>query len=259
MKKPADKLSEDKDYALGVEITLYDKLPLPRTLALYVTAEALGIVLAAMLVLLIAVNNGCEKRAQQDDTEATSLTQTQEDDGKAMAGFLATTEAPVNDAILNDADTERDMDYILRFQSVAIAEHRKYNIPASVKMAQGLIESAAGTSKMAVEINNHFGMKCFSRNCKKGHCSNFHDDSHKDFFRKFDSAWASWRAHSQLLTGERYAHLPAQCGTDYKCWAKGLKNAGYATDKNYAQKLIGRIEKYRLYELDKGKTFTQNQ
>ena len=83
----------------------------------------------------------------------------------------------------------------------------KYGIPASISLAQGLIESRAGSSKLAVNNNNHFGIKCFSRHCRKGHCTNFTDDTHKDFFRKFPSPWESWRAHSQLLSSGRYTKL----------------------------------------------------
>ena len=126
---------------------------------------------------------------------------------------------------------------------------RKFGVPASISLAQGLIESRAGSSKLAKTNNNHFGMKCFSRKCKKGHCSNFTDDTHKDFFRIFDNAWDSWRAHSQMISTGRYAKLK-KYGHDYRKWANGLKSVGYATDRNYAEKLIGVIEKYNLNRFD---------
>ena len=137
-----------------------------------------------------------------------------------------------------------------RFKKVAIDEMGKYGIPASISLAQGLIESRAGTSKLAVENNNHFGIKCFSRNCKKGHCTNFTDDTHKDFFRKFKTPWESWHAHSQLLASGRYAKL-RRYGRDYRKWAYGLKAIGYATDRTYAEKLIGIIERYDLHKYDR--------
>jgi len=140
--------------------------------------------------------------------------------------------------------------YIKRYGKVAKAEMDKYGIPASIKMAQALIESRAGESTLARKNNNHFGIKCFSKQCKKGHCSNFNDDHHKDFFRKFDSAWESWRLHSKVLQGKRYQGLK-KYGTDYKKWATGLRKAGYATDKKYDKKLISIIKRYKLYELDK--------
>lgn len=137
--------------------------------------------------------------------------------------------------------------YIRRFAPVAIAEMRKYNVPASITIAQGLLETRAGQSGLAQKNNNHFGMKCFSRKCRKGHCSNFTDDTHKDFFLKFQSAWASFRAHSQLLRSGRYARIEG----DYRAWAHGLKRAGYATAPNYAESLIRLIRLYGLDRLDR--------
>jgi flagellum-specific peptidoglycan hydrolase FlgJ len=145
---------------------------------------------------------------------------------------------------------EQSLDYIDRFNKIAIGEMNQFGIPASISLAQGLIESRAGTSKLAVSNNNHFGMKCFSRNCRKGHCSNFTDDTHKDFFRKFPSPWESWRAHSQLLASGRYTKLKRH-GKDYRAWAYGLKSVGYATDRTYAEKLIGIIERYDLHKYDR--------
>jgi flagellum-specific peptidoglycan hydrolase FlgJ len=145
---------------------------------------------------------------------------------------------------------EQTLDYIERYHTVAVGEMEKFGIPASISLAQGLIESRAGTSKLAVNNNNHFGIKCFSRRCKKGHCSNFTDDTHKDFFRKFPSPWESWRAHSQLLASGRYAKLKRH-GRDYRQWAYGLKAVGYATDRSYAEKLIGIIERYDLHQYDR--------
>ena len=127
---------------------------------------------------------------------------------------------------------------------------RKYGIPASITLAQGLIETNAGDSRLAKQNNNHFGMKCFSKKCGKGHCSNFTDDTHKDFFRKYKSSWESYRAHSQLLIGRRYKHLKKLGNKNYKGWAKGLKKAGYATDRRYAEKLINIIDELKLYRFD---------
>ncbi len=145
---------------------------------------------------------------------------------------------------------KKQQNYIKRFAEVARSEMRKYGIPASITLAQGLIESNAGESRLSKENNNHFGMKCFSKKCKKGHCANFTDDSHKDFFRKYETAWESYRAHSILLGGDRYKHLKDLEKADYKGWAIGLKKAGYATDKRYAEKLIHIIEEMQLYQFD---------
>mgnify|MGYP000259140198 CR=1 FL=1 len=146
---------------------------------------------------------------------------------------------------------KKQSEYIKRFAHVAQAEMEKYGIPASITLAQGLLESNVGESRLAVKNNNHFGMKCFSKSCKKGHCSNYTDDSHKDFFRIYQTAWDSYRAHSRMLTGKRYRHLLKLPKTDYKNWSHGLKKAGYATDKHYARKLINLIESLKLYEFDK--------
>jgi flagellum-specific peptidoglycan hydrolase FlgJ len=140
-------------------------------------------------------------------------------------------------------------DYILRFKSIAMTESAKYKIPASIIMAQGIIESHTGNSTLAVKNNNHFGLKCFSKNCIAGHCTNFSDDSHKDFFRKYDSPWASYRAHSQMIANGKYKVLQ-QYGNDYQKWANGLKELGYATDVNYDKKLISIIEQYDLDKMD---------
>lgn len=154
------------------------------------------------------------------------------------------------DAPTDDAETRRAKSYIRRFRKVARAEMKKFGIPASVKMAQALVESRAGTSRLARENNNHFGIKCFSKSCKKGHCSNFGDDHHKDFFRIYPTAWESWRAHSLMLTQGRYRKL-LDYGTDYRKWAYGLKELGYATDPSYAETLIRTIEEYQLWRLDR--------
>lgn len=141
--------------------------------------------------------------------------------------------------------------YVSRFVDVAQSEMKKYGIPASIKLAQGLIETNAGASRLSTKNNNHFGMKCFSRKCKKGHCSNFTDDSHKDFFRVYKSAWSSYRSHSKMLVGnKRYKKLFDLSPTDYHGWAHGLYKAGYATDKRYAEKLIRIIEELELQKYD---------
>lgn len=148
------------------------------------------------------------------------------------------------------AKRKKQLAYVKHFADVAQKEMEKYGIPASITLAQGLIESNCGESRLATKNNNHFGIKCFSRSCKKGHCSNFTDDSHKDFFRKYKSSWDSFRAHSKLLKNKRYRRLFQLKKADYKGWAMGLKKAGYATDKLYGEKLIDLIEDLELYKYD---------
>jgi flagellum-specific peptidoglycan hydrolase FlgJ len=141
-------------------------------------------------------------------------------------------------------------DYIKHYLPVAKEESRKFNIPVSIILAQGLLESNAGESNIALQARNHFGIKCFSHKCKKGHCLNFSDDSHKDFFLAFRSPEESYRAHSQFLIRGRYARLSRLPHGDYKGWAIGLRRAGYATDKGYAQKLIAIVERLHLHAFD---------
>lgn len=150
--------------------------------------------------------------------------------------------APVDIVSIPDVPAN---DYIGRFSRVAIVEMEKYGVPASISLAQGLLESRAGNSKLARGNNNHFGIKCFSKRCKKGHCTNATDDTHKDFFRKFASPWESWREHSRIVAKKTKPKT-----RDYKKWAYWL-GTWYATDKKYATKLIACIEKHDLWKYDK--------
>lgn len=167
-----------------------------------------------------------------------------EDDGYAMS---VNEYAPVGVDGLKERTAEQ---YIKRYKKLAITEMEKFGIPASITLGQALIESRAGNSRLARENNNHFGVKCFSKKCKKGHCTNHKDDHHKDFFRSYESVWESYRNHSQFLQKGRYSDLKNH-GKNYKKWAAGLKKAGYATDKKYDKKLISVIERHKLYQYDK--------
>ena len=140
--------------------------------------------------------------------------------------------------------------YILRYKKTAQEEADLYGIPVAITLAQGLLESNAGDSKLARKDNNHFGIKCKSK-CIGCRCANYTDDSKYDMFRVFDSAWYSFREHSNLLSSKRYRHLSKLDIKDYKNWAYGLKAAGYATDIRYADKLINIIETFHLYKYDK--------
>ncbi len=153
--------------------------------------------------------------------------------------------APASVAMLQDKGTEA---FIKRYAPVAVAEMKKYGIPASIKMGQALIESRAGKSRLAIQSNNHFGIKCKTK-CKGCTCRNYADDGAYDMFRVFDNPWESWREHSQLLQIDRYKGLK-KYKKDYRKWAKGLKQAGYATDKKYAEKLIFLIESLDLMRFD---------
>lgn len=139
--------------------------------------------------------------------------------------------------------------YIEQFASLAVEEMYRSGIPASITLAQGLLESRYGQSELAVEGNNHFGIKCHNNWSGK---KMYHDDDLKgECFRKYPSPEHSYRDHSDFLRyRERYAFLFDLEITDYKAWAYGLKKAGYATDPQYPAKLIKLIEEYSLYEYD---------
>jgi flagellum-specific peptidoglycan hydrolase FlgJ len=175
---------------------------------------------------------------------ATRLQPVKKDSTPVIADFR------VSAAPVIKARKERQAAYIQRYAAIAMAEMREYGIPASISLAQGMVESNAGASTLAVRNNNHFGLKCFSKKCHKGHCSNFTDDHHKDFFRIFNTPWASYRAHSILLSQGRYKPLH-QLGTkNYREWAMGLDRLGYATASGYGAALIQCIEDWQLYKFD---------
>lgn len=153
-----------------------------------------------------------------------------------------------------DAHPKR-LEYINRYKHIAISEQKAFGVLASITLAQGILESNAGQSRLTLATNNHFGMKCFSKHCKTGHCKNFTDDSHKDFFLCFNGAWASFRAHSKLLTNPNYREC-TEC-QDYKQYAHCLKRRRYATLPTYAEGLIRIIELYQLDKLDKIATMQQ--
>ncbi|MGB3547215.1 MAG: glucosaminidase domain-containing protein [Saprospiraceae bacterium] len=144
----------------------------------------------------------------------------------------------------------RQLAYVRTYAPMAVKEMYQHGIPASVTLAQGLLESNVGKSRLATNNNNHFGIKCFSKSCKKGHCSNFSDDTHKDFFLVYKDAGHSYRDHSRLLQKDRYAGLFKLEPDDYRAWSHGLRKAGYATDPRYADKLIGLIEALELDRYD---------
>lgn len=141
------------------------------------------------------------------------------------------------------------LDYINKYKDIAIDHQKRYKIPASITLAQGLLESAAGTSELARKSNNHFGIKC--HNSWEGKRV-YHDDDEKgECFRKYRNPKESYEDHALFLTkSPRYEKLFKLDITDYKGWAHGLKRCGYATDKAYASKLIQTIELYDLHRYD---------
>ena len=141
------------------------------------------------------------------------------------------------------------LDYIGKYKNIAIMKMEEYQIPASITLAQGILESGNGLSELTRKANNHFGIKCHKDwNGKKV----YHDDDRRnECFRKYPTAEGSFTDHSLFLTTRnRYAFLFDLKQDDYKGWAKGLKKAGYATDRKYPRKLISFIENFELYRYD---------
>lgn len=141
-------------------------------------------------------------------------------------------------------------EYISEFSEIAQFEMKAYGIPASITLAQGLLESGFGKGTLALKTNNHFGIKCHKG--WQGDFDYYDDDEKGECFRKYNHPMYSYRDHSLFLTSRsRYATLFDLGARDYKKWAKGLSRAGYATDRRYPQKLISLIEKYKLYRFDR--------
>lgn len=139
--------------------------------------------------------------------------------------------------------------YIKKYRELAVEEMKKYHIPASITLAQGLLESGAGKSELARKSNNHFGIKCGGD--WRGKTVSHDDDARGECFRAYKHPKESYEDHSKFLVGRpRYASLFKLKITDYKGWARGLKKAGYATNPRYADQLIGIIELYELYKYD---------
>lgn len=139
--------------------------------------------------------------------------------------------------------------YIQKFAQYAVEEMEMYKIPASIKLAQGLLETGGGQSRLAQEGKNHFGIKC--KENWTGKTMKHTDDAPNECFRVYEDPRESYRDHSLFLaTRKYYTPLFSLDGKDYKAWAYGLKKAGYATNPRYAEILISKIEKYRLYEFD---------
>ncbi len=145
--------------------------------------------------------------------------------------------------------------YIDQFKGVAIEEMNLYGIPASITLAQGIIESGSGNSSLAKYANNHFGIKCTSD--WKGKAYYKDDDQQNDCFRVYKDARESYKDHSNFLKRKRYSALFELDKNDYKNWALGLKQAGYATNPKYPDMLVNLIEKYQLYQYDQPETEKQ--
>ncbi len=141
-------------------------------------------------------------------------------------------------------------DYIHAYSAIAVSEMKRTGIPASIKMAQAILESGDGNSRLARQANNHFGIKCHNWTGRKIYHD---DDARNECFRSYNNPMESFLDHSDFLTGRaRYAGLFDLDPSDYRAWARGLKTAGYATNPDYDRLLIRIIEDNKLYNLDSG-------
>lgn len=141
------------------------------------------------------------------------------------------------------------LDYISTYKEIAKSNMRQYGIPSSIILGQGILESGAGTGPLSVLANNHFGIKCHKD--WTGPSVNYDDDEEQECFRKYEKSMESYQDHAVFLVNRPwYRPLFELEKDDYKLWAKGLKNAGYATDPKYPEKLIAIIERYQLQQYD---------
>ena len=157
---------------------------------------------------------------------------------------------PLGHVLQAQSRSKQYEEYIKKYRDIAVEEMERYHIPASITLAQGLLESGAGQGTLARKSNNHFGIKCGGD--WRGTSVKHDDDARDECFRVYKNAADSYRDHSKFLVGRpRYASLFKLDMTDYKGWAHGLKKAGYATNPRYAYQLIDIIERYDLYKYDK--------
>lgn len=169
--------------------------------------------------------------------------------------FSCKASRPVVTATRTDISVQ---EYVNAYKDLAISEMLRTGVPASITLAQGMIESDFGRSRLAVEANNHFGIKCHSD--WTGQTIRHHDDKRNECFRKYKKVAESYYDHSDFLkAGSRYTFLFDLDITDYKGWARGLKKAGYATNPDYANMLIRKIEENNLMAFDRGRNLNNRE
>lgn len=184
------------------------------------------------------VTNQVQQNSKQPDDKTVVSSQNREDSIEILE---ATTQVKVT--------TEMVLAYIEKYKGIAKEDMVQYGIPASITLGQGILESGAGTGPLSLKANNHFGIKCHKE--WTGPSVRYDDDSEQECFRKYNEANESYRDHSLFLTTrDRYSNLFKLDKNDYKSWAKGLKEAGYATDPSYPTKLVALIERYQLQRFD---------
>lgn len=199
--------------------------------------------ISILLLSVIVMSCGTKKRTVSKKTKSTVTTNNSNTNDEEGYPMPADTGKFVKFPI---ASVE---DYITTFADIAQFEMKAYGIPASITLAQGILESGFGRGELTLKTNNHFGIKC--HNGWEGQSERHDDDARDECFRKYNHPMYSFRDHSIFLSSRsRYSALFRLKRNDYKGWARGLKAAGYATDKRYPQKLISFIERYELYKYD---------
>ncbi|HEA31137.1 MAG TPA: LysM peptidoglycan-binding domain-containing protein [Leeuwenhoekiella sp.] len=199
--------------------------------------------LVVIMVCFIAMGCGSSKRKYRKNSRKEVKIERRSTDSRIPAATAPATEHRVATASYNSVEG-----YLEAFSAIAQEEMRTYKIPASITLAQAVLESGAGKGALTLKANNHFGIKCHDWT---GDVVYHDDDARGECFRKYKDPQYSFRDHSLFLSGrQRYASLFDLKPDDYEGWAYGLRKAGYATDRKYPEKLIGIIERYRLYIYD---------
>lgn len=206
-----------------------------------------------LLILLAVLVASCGSKRKVVTTRKKSKPKTEVviddlDKGEENRQTPAEVEDEIRDNTSHRSYNNLVEDYIRTYAPIAQEEMKLYDIPASITLAQGILESGAGEGELCRIANNHFGIKCHEWSGAKV----YHDDDARgECFRKYKDPKYSFRDHSLFLSGKgRYAFLFDLDEDDYKGWARGLRKAGYATDRRYPDKLIGLIERYELYRYD---------
>ncbi len=209
-------------------------------------------ILPCILLVLLSACNSTKKTTKNTPIVTPRVKESviifEEEDNTSSTPNTNTT-SPSTKPIISSSTLNKTELYIQNYKEIAIEEMQQYKIPASITLAQGILESGSGHSELSSKSNNHFGIKCHKG--WKGERVYHDDDAKGECFRKYKHPSYSFRDHSLFLSErQRYFHLFKLEPTDYKGWAKGLQKAGYATDRKYPAKLISLIERYNLHLYD---------
>lgn len=206
-------------------------------------------IIAITIAFVVVISCGTNKKITT--TKSKSTTHTKRTPVKKQVVTPST--AHKNEVLVSTSRTEVSTDiiyeYVLQYKDIAMQNMRDFKIPASIILAQGILESGSGRGLLSSKSNNHFGIKCHTG--WTGDTTTHDDDQKGECFRKYNDPADSYRDHAMFLTARsRYSTLFELDIEDYEAWAKGLREAGYATDRAYPQKLIGLIERYELHQYD---------